>query len=263
MSLTAGRAFALCQGEDGGGGLVTEISEGDTLILEDGRAVRPTGIIGPKRARGGPSSEARLAMETAMSGLVLGKKIALRLDQRKRDRYGRMLAQVMILGDGAPVWLQGKLVEAGLARVISFPENRLCVAELLAKEEESRAAQRGLWKSGFFAVRQAQAQDVLATLAQSYEIVEGRVSTVKESRGRTYINFGQDWRQDFTVFISEKSAGAFAGTGTEAPERELKPAELTGRRVRVRGWIKNFNGPSISVSHPEQIEILDSVAAIR
>ena len=29
-----------------------------------------------------------------------------------------------------------------------------------------------------------------------------------------------------------------------------------GGRVRVRGWLKSFNGPMIEVTHPEQIEIL-------
>jgi hypothetical protein len=36
---------------------------------------------------------------------------------------------------------------------------------------------------------------------------------------------------------------------------------LKGKRVRVRGWLKNFNGPSITVTHPEQIEILEQKSA--
>lgn len=259
----AAGARAACKGEDGGGGLVTEVKEGETLILEDGRAVRPTGVIGPKRARGGPASEARTAMEKAVSDLVLGKKIILHLDQRKRDRYGRILAQIMIADDAGPVWLQGNLIEAGLARAISFPENRLCVAELLARESDARTAQRGFWKTGFFAVRQAEPEDVLFKLTESYEIVEGRVNNVAEIRGRTYINFGQNWRQDFTAFISERSAKHFSGAGGTSPEQNFKPADLNGKRIRVRGWIKKVNGPSISVTHPEQIEILSSEAAVR
>jgi len=30
-----------------------------------------------------------------------------------------------------------------------------------------------------------------------------------------------------------------------------------GKTIRVRGWIKKFNGPLIEASHPEQIEILE------
>src|SRR5262245_24108864 len=87
-------ARAECDGEDGGAGLVVEITEGDTLILDDGRAVRLVGVLGPKRARSGPVSEARAEMEKAIQELTLGKRINLQLDGRKRDRYGRLLAQV-------------------------------------------------------------------------------------------------------------------------------------------------------------------------
>jgi hypothetical protein len=29
-----------------------------------------------------------------------------------------------------------------------------------------------------------------------------------------------------------------------------------GKRVRVRGWLKSFNGPMIEATHPEQIGLL-------
>jgi hypothetical protein len=40
---------AECQGEDGGSSMVVEIRGGDTLILEDGRAVRLFGALLPRR----------------------------------------------------------------------------------------------------------------------------------------------------------------------------------------------------------------------
>ncbi len=249
-------ASAVCKGDEGGSGVVTAINGGETLILDDGRAVRLMGVIGPKRARGAPASEARAQMETTLSALVLGKKISLQLDKRQRDRYGRLLAQIMIGSGTDAVWLQGKLIEDGLARVISFPENRLCVSELLAKENGARLAQRGFWKTGFFAVRPAEAEDLLFKLAESYEIVEGEVRNVTELKGRFYINFGQNWRRDFTAFVSASSARRF-DAGAQDGENKIDLTQLRGHHVRVRGWLKNFNGPSITVTHPEQIEILD------
>ncbi len=250
-----------CKGDDGGTSIVTDIQEGETLILEDGRAVRPAGVIGPKRARGGPASEARVEMEKALSDLTLGKKIALHLGERKRDRYGRVLAQIMVLQGNESVWLQERLIGDGLARVISFPESRLCIPELLAKEEDARRRQQGFWKSGFFAVRSADAEDQLSRLAQSYEIVEGEVQNVAEIKGKTYLNFGADWRKDFTAFISPQSAKLFGRADAIGPMTGFNAAALKGRRIRVRGWLKNFNGPSITVTHPEQIEIVDQKSA--
>ncbi len=254
-------AYAECKGEDGGAGIVTEIQEGETLILEDGRTVRPAGILGPKRARGGPASEARAEMEKALSDLTLGKKVTLRLGERKRDRYGRLLAQITLSRDHESIWLQERLIAEGLTRVLSFPESRLCTAELLAKEEEARKAQKGLWKTGFFAIRSAEAEDLLSRLAQSYEIVEGEVRSVADIKGRTYVNFGDNWRKDFTAFISPQTAKLFGGAPAAGPMTSFDAAALKGKRIRVRGWLKNFNGPSITVTHPEQIEILEQKSA--
>jgi micrococcal nuclease len=259
--LSLSPASAACKGEDGGVGVVTDITSGETLILEDGRAIRLIGILGPKPAADGPASEARARMDTALSALVLGKKVSLQLDERKRDRYGRLLAQVMILGEAEPVWLQGALIGEGLARVMSFRDNRLCTRELLTLEDEARRARKGHWETGFFMVRGAEAEDLLYRMEQSYEIVEGMVSTVAEIKGKTYINFGQNWRRDFTAFISAQDAGLVAGEKRQ--DGSASPlASLNGRRVRVRGWLKNFNGPSITVTHPEQIEVLDNATAL-
>lgn len=30
-----------------------------------------------------------------------------------------------------------------------------------------------------------------------------------------------------------------------------------GHILRVRGWLKSFNGPMIEATHPEQIEVLE------
>ena len=54
-------ASAVCKGDEGGSGVVTAINGGETLILDDGRAVRLMGVIGPKRAGrsglGGPGAD--------------------------------------------------------------------------------------------------------------------------------------------------------------------------------------------------------------
>ncbi len=252
-------AQAKCAGENGGASVVTEIRAGETLILGDGRAVRLAGVLAPKRWEGGSRSAGRAEMERELTRLVQGKKVTLLLGARKRDRYGRFLAQVIADADGDAIWVQEKLAAAGVVRVMSHADNRICIGELLAHENEARAARRGLWKTGYFAIHAANAAHVLSGLARHYEIVEGRVHSVKEVRGRVYLNFGENWRRDFSVYIPAKSSALFSGEGA----RETPPlAQLKGRLVRVRGWLRIFNGPSITVTHPEQIEVLGSTAAL-
>ncbi|MEJ2340506.1 MAG: hypothetical protein P8Y15_16660, partial [Gemmatimonadales bacterium] len=55
---------------------------------------------------------------------------------------------------------------------------------------------------------------------------------------------------DFTIVIERRNLKHFVDRG-----RRL--VELAGKRVRVRGWLKRRNGPMITVTHPEQIEILE------
>jgi micrococcal nuclease len=36
---------------------------------------------------------------------------------------------------------------------------------------------------------------------------------------------------------------------------------LQGRQIRIRGWLKDWNGPMIEATHPQQIEFLRPAAA--
>jgi hypothetical protein len=89
----------------------------------------------------------------------------------------------------------------------------------------------------------------LGRLSQSYQLVEGVVAKAGEADGRVYLNFTKDWRTDFTIAVEPKDVPAFTAAG-------LDLRSLTGRRVRVRGWMEWRNGPMIVADHPEQIEVL-------
>jgi micrococcal nuclease len=254
-----GAAAALpdCGGEDGGSSLVSEIRGGDTLILQDGRSVRLSGALLPRKMGDSDmASKAREEAEKLIAELVAGQVVQLRLDAPQRDRYGRVMAQIFVAKGEDRVWVQEKLIAGGFARTISSKDNRACTPALLAAEKVARDTGQGHWRTGLFAVRPAASEDVLAGLAQSYEIVEGQVENVAEVRGRIYLNFGRNWRRDFTATISADALKLFT-----AEPGSL--AALKGKTVRVRGWLENMNGPSVNVTHPEQIEQLTSGTAAR
>jgi len=245
-----GVLHAQCHGEDGGSSLVAEIRGGDTLILEDGRSVRLFGALLPRRGGENQStSQARDVAEKQIAELVSGQVVQLQLDAARRDRYGRVMAQVFVMKGDQRIWVQEKLVGSGLARVISSKENRGCIPELLSAEEAARNSRLGNWATGLFAVKQAASEDVLTGLAQNFEIIEGRVENVAEVKGRVYLNFGKNWRRDFTATIPGDAAKLFPGEADAL-------SKLKGRSVRVRGWLENVNGPSINITHPEQLELL-------
>ena len=165
-----------------------------------------------------------------------------------RDRYDRALAQVHLVTDdeAQDLWVQAALVEQGLARVFTWPDEKIDAATLYAAEMRARVQGRGLWTDPAYAVRGPEPNS-LAQDVDSLQLVEGIVTSTADIRGRAYLNFGADYRTDFTIAVAKKHRKRFTA---------VDPVSLEGARVRVRGWIELTNGPMIWASHPERIEIL-------
>ncbi len=251
--MTPALAFG-CDGLiDGPKGIVREVTDGDTVILDNGLVVRLIGIQAPKLALGREGladwpkgAEARAALEA----LTLDKPVLLRYGGEQRDRYDRVLAQMYIAGDGG-AWVQSAMLQAGMARVYSFPDNRACLTELFAAETRARAMKLGIWGDPYYRVRQASKTQDLQTLQGHYELVEGRILTAANVSGRIYLNFGRFWKEDLTVVIEAKALKLFQASG-------LDPLQFENTFIRVRGWVDIKDGPRIVVTHPEQIEVLTS-----
>ncbi len=231
-----------------GAGQVATIVDGDTLTLEDGRAVRLVGIQAPKLPLDRPNftpwpmaEEAR----QALAELTQGTRVTLSYGGTRIDRHGRALAHLH-LPDGR--WVQGELLRAGLARVYSFADNRAHVAQMLSLERAARQADRGIWHLPYYAVRQA-GDDRLAQDIDSFQLVEGQIRKAARVGKYMYLNFGSDYRTDFTISVAKRYWRKFDAA-------KMTPAKLKGKQVRVRGWLTKRNGPMIEATHPEQIELL-------
>jgi len=227
---------------------VTEVVDGDTVVLADGRQVRLVGIMAPKLSLGrdwladqplsGPARD-------ALVDLVQGRDVTLAYGGTRMDRHGRLLAH-LFLDDGT--WVQGHMLETGLARVYSFADNRSAIGAMLALEDTARQAGLGIWSNPFYAVRDAGVPRSVPL--DSYEIVEGVVVNAAEVDRRIYLNFGEDWAKDVTATIAPADRAIFRATHSN-------PLALEGKRVRIRGWTSWRNGPSIVIDHPDQIEDID------
>jgi endonuclease YncB( thermonuclease family) len=252
----AGPAAALADGlEPGGHAAVVEVVDGDTLVLDDGREVRLVGIQAPKLPLGRPGFVAwplAEAARDALAELATGRSVSLGYGGSQIDRHGRALAHLHVMdGPQAGLWLQGEMLARGLARVYSFADNRALVAEMLALEQAARQARRGIWTDPWYRMlTPGDLERELFPVLGSFQIVEGRVLDAAVVRKRGYLNFGEDWKTDFTVAIDPAALRLFEASGLDLDAYQ-------GRRIRVRGWIKSFNGPMIEATHPEQIEVLE------
>lgn len=245
------KAANLKKGETG---RIKSIVDGDTLFLESGLKVRLSGIQAPKLPLGRKGFVAWPLGDDAKAALLdltQSRDIGLYYSGLKRDRYKRALAQVYVLDEkGQPdFWVQEKMVRMGLARVYTWPDTKQDVHTLFKAEREARKKERGIWALDYYKIRKPD-PDPLAQYVDSFQIVEGIITSVANVRGQIYLNFGANYRTDFTVAIAKSGKKAFKKSGVD-------PLSLEGARVRVRGWIELKNGPIIWLDHPERLEVLN------
>lgn len=153
------------------------------------------------------------------------------------DRYGRQRGDLTAAGQPS---LCAALLQHGLAATASTaPASRL--PSWLAQEAAARQAGHGLWAERRYAPRTpAQAESLIG----SFQIIEGTVQAASQVRNRVYLNFGPDWRHDFTITLTTRRKLPFV------------PAALAGQTVRARGWLRFNNGPMLVLENPALLERL-------
>jgi hypothetical protein len=146
--------------------------------------------------------------------------------------------------------LAGGLVEAGLALVDPGTAGSFCQLEFLDFEARARQLGLGLWADGRYNPVPVGQVERLRERIGRFVLVEGRVRSMGERRAWTYLNFGTDWANDFTIILPKKA-------WNRAAERGLTARTLQGRRIRARGILEDRRGPALTITMPEMIESLD------
>jgi endonuclease YncB( thermonuclease family) len=224
-------------------GQLLRVEKNGAVILSDGRAIHLEGIRLPAGALDhAPQSFADKAL-AALPALLGKRPFTLTAVPPKEDRYDRVRGQ-LFAADGT--WIQVALLKAGLARVSIAPDRTECATELFAAETQGRAAHAGIWSLPTYALRTP------ATVTRdsgTFQIVEGKVLNADLKNGRAYLNFGADWRSDFTVTIDPQDMPNFRNAGVD-------PRNYAGQIIRVRGIVQSLNGPEIEVANPQDIEVI-------
>jgi endonuclease YncB( thermonuclease family) len=246
------RPTTSCWFEPAGTGKVRAVTDGRSFTLEDGREIRLAGIevpLSPGPGDLGTGAKAALAARAALESIIAGQDVELRQND-VADRYGRMPALVYVTQGGPPESVAHELLAKGFARVSAHVGERPCADELLARERAARQAKLGLWSEPYYVIVAAESGAELVAERGHFMLAEGKVWSVRESGGTIYVNFGRQWSQALTMTILKRNERMFAAAGIE-------PKKLENRRVRVRGWVEERNGPRIEATRPEQIEIAE------
>ena len=223
-------------------GVFSRFEKNGLLILEDGRAIKLEGIRLPRGRQDRASASIAVAALARASELGRSAPLLFTAVPPKQDRYDRVRSQAFA-GD---VWIQRQLLREGLARVDIASDRSECAEELYAAEIEARARKAGLWSHSAYALR---TMNNVGNASGTFQIVEGRVTNVSVRDGKAYVNFGADWKTDFTAVIAAPDLANFKKAG-------INPDSYTGRLVRVRGLVQSYNGPMIELAAPAQIEAI-------
>ena len=117
---------------------VKRVVDGDTVVLENGSIVRYVGITAPENSE---PFEKQASEENKK--LVEGKSVSLEYDNYKGDKFGRILAYLIIDGKNVSV----ELARKGLAQVVIYQHKKpfIYADQLLKAQDEAKKNKRGIW----------------------------------------------------------------------------------------------------------------------
>ncbi|AUG54082.1 hypothetical protein CSC3H3_16140 [Thalassospira marina] len=177
-----------------------------------------------------------------------------------------------VLRDGE--LLQQKLVAAGLAMVLPGGQadqpmridvagltRQMAITALTNTEAHARQNHKGMWAGAgqvaaqskpearyFYAANHdaalpenaaGDAAPLALDAIGAYGVIGGVLRSVEIQQYRAYLNFGQDWRRDFTVAFDRDQMADIAASG-------FGLSAWVGHRVLVRGVIENRGGPYVA-----------------
>jgi micrococcal nuclease len=120
---------------------VTEVVDGDTIKLDDGRTIRYIGLDAPEEGECFNEEAEKINRD-----LVLGKQVRLETDTNEMDRFGRYLAYVY-LREGEEIFVNQELLKQGAGEFFLDTVNLRYQEVLIQAAEEAHKEKRGLWQA--------------------------------------------------------------------------------------------------------------------
>jgi micrococcal nuclease len=213
---------------------IRRVIDGDTLVLADGRHVRFIGINAMELGHDGAVDQPyAAAARDALKDLIKlhGGLVRLEPGSETYDEHGRSLAYIFT-SNGEDLGLD--LIKSGLAVVIAVPPDVSRLECYVAAETDARAAHLGIWSpTSPLLVEAADAHPING----GFLIVTGVVT--ESSQVRAGVHLVLDGR--LRLWVPTKDLQRFA----------VDPVGLKGRKVLVRGWVRDYKGsPELDLHAP-------------
>ena len=220
---------------------ISQVLDGDTLALQDGRRLRLIGLNSPELGRDGEAhAPGALAARAALQRLVFlnRNQLGLRFDRERHDRYDRLLAHAF-LDDGRN--LTAELLRQGHAFALTVPPNTWQAGCYHALAADARAAGTGLWQRPEYRPRPAAD---LPLSSEGFRLIHGRVTHISEGQYNRWINL----QGDVALRIAKTDLEGF---------RQLDWDTLPGSELEAAGWLYQRRGQlRMQIRHPLMLSIL-------
>jgi endonuclease YncB( thermonuclease family) len=212
---------------------VKRVIDGDTLVLADGRHVRFIGINAMELGHGlGPDQPYADAARDRIKQLIAagGGKLRLEGGEEAYDEHDRSLAYLFAGREDLGL----ELVKEGLAVVIAVPPNIARLGCYADTEAQARAAGLNIWSKDSPLITDAAHADMTPG---AFLIVHDAITGVVRNSAGVRLSVGGR----LTLWISNPDLARFTAN----------PAELKGRQVLVRGWVREYRGrPELDIHAP-------------
>ncbi|MGY4531675.1 endonuclease YncB(thermonuclease family) [Pseudomonas sp. TE3786] len=224
---------------------VTQVVDGDTLRLVDGRSVRLIGINAPELAHKGQAAQPFAEQaKRRLQELVRASdgQVAVQVGRQAKDHYGRTLAHVYaVQGQN----LEAQLLAEGLGFQVAIAPNVALLACQQAAERSARAARLGVW-------RETPALTAAQVNVSGFALVQGRVMKVEQNRGGVWLQLDGP----LVLRVASKVL----------PDFDLQALQdMRGRTVEARGWVidrarRGQQQPDqvrwmLPLTHPTMVEV--------
>jgi len=216
--------------------LVKDVSEDAKIVLNDDTLVEFDNIYIPFEIR-------EHSVEYIKNALV-ERSLNINLDAAKRTPYNNYLVDHIQLENGE---LISSMLKNGLALIYSTKNQYNIDNKDKLIERDARKERLGLWSNDKLFFNEQDLLNEYKKYVNSFILVKGGVHNAKLVKNTMYINFGNDWRTDFTVKIQKKNLKNF---------KSINFDKIAGNEVLVRGWIEDYNGPMMEIYNASHLDIL-------
>lgn len=179
--------------------------------------------------------------------------VSVKLLANRPDFLGRTIAGITEGKQGEQAedvdWQQ-QLLNAGLAMLL--PDGSRKLSALVQAEDQAMNAKIGMWAdqnsstSYHVSAHHSSAQNALPSATDAigrFVVVDGVIQSIEHQEWRSYLNFGRDWRRDFTIALGKELRESLFG----GQDFQSGLGGLVGAKTRVRGVIENRGGPYIDL----------------